>query len=483
MKQSSLPSAFLAAALLLVAAQVSADVVVMKDGKKYEDVSNLVEAGGNVSFDYVINGKIKDHRTEKRADVGQIIKVRPEEVAMGSLRKLVPTADLLTADKYEALIQDQLRPFIAKYPGTAEAKEAEGIITTLNAEKEKVVSGQLKMDGQWLDPEVVKRDAHTIDAYRLRREMNEAIARKEWRAALQVWDKIIDRETGYLDTDQYVKAVPEISKVLESYKKELDAMALAQPMLQQRRDASLKALQEPDLSRTRRAIDAEIALNKADNDAEKTAKVRWLTPYKYDLKTIQDAQKTIADETKKINALDLGRISSAVSAISEARAKIAAQDVEGADAAIKSAAAAATGLRESSISSVVSKLKTQLSQLKLDLNKKKAAQKNFNKATALTSTSAPDAKAPAAGDKKDEPSSDQTKDDAKADKKTGDDAKNAKSGKEAKATTKKTVVRRSSASSTPAEEEGMSFSTILAFGGGGLLVVLLVVMFLQKKKA
>jgi hypothetical protein len=482
MKQSSLLPALLATALLLVATHASADVVVMKDGKKYEDVSNLVEAGDSVSFDYVINGKIKDHRTEKKADIGQVIKVRPEEIAMVSLRKLVPSADLLTADKYEGMIQDQLRPFIAKYPGTAEAKEAEAIIATLNAEKEKVVSGQVKMDGQWLEPEVAKRNAHDIDAYRVRREMNAAAARSDWREALKAWDKLIDRDSGYLDTDQYVKAVPEITKVLESYKKELDAMATTQPMLQQRRDSSLKALQEPDLSRTRRAIDAEIAQHKAENDAEKTAHVRWMTPYKYDIKSIQDAQKAIADETKKLNALDLGRISSAVAAISDARAKLAEKDVEGATAALVNASSAATGLRDSSISSVISKLKTQVSQLKIELGKKKAAQKSFNKVTALTKPGSADATTPpATTDKKDDAATDEKKGDAKTDKKD-DDAKAGKDdAKGKKSTTKKPIVHHSSAT-TEDKDEGMSFSTMLAMGGGGLLIVLLVVMFLQKKK-
>ena len=487
MKQSSLrlvlASAGTLAALSLTA---SADIVIMKDGKKYESATILSETADSVTFKYMMTPRIPDTMTKPRAEIQQIVKQRPEELEVVPLRKLVPSADLLTADKYEGIIQDQLRPFISKYANSPEAKEIETMIATLQTEKEKVVSGQLKLDGEWLTPDMVKRDGHIIDAYRVRKEMKDLAAKNELREALRIWDKLSSRDEGYLDTEHYVKAIPEATKVLETYKKDLERMLTEQPILQRSRDNAMKSLVEPDLSRLQNAIKAEADKVKAANDLEKKMRQRWLTVYKYDPKGLQAAQKVVVEELTKITALDLNRLTTTVQAITSARRFLADGNAEQAEVALQQATQSVG--REAALASIISKVKGEATKLKLELNKKRATQKVFgNQGTAGVGTSGSSTddrvtKALAEADK------------AKEEKKEAKEAAAAGGGGLSslntptianKAGTKKDDAKkptpRKSTAVVEADESG-GFQTYALYGGIALLVALLATMFLQKKK-
>ena len=491
--------AFLSA-LLVLPSLLRADVVIMKDGKKYPNARVLSETPDTVTFDYVVVGTIHDTRTEPRTAIDQIIKQKPEETEIVVLRKLLPTADLLTADKYESLIQDQLRPFVTKYANTPQATEAEGIIKTLQAEKEKVVGGAVKMEGEWIQPDMVKRDAHSIDAYRVRRDMKELAADGKLREALIEWQSMSNTNDGYTDTLQYIKAIPEVLEILTSYKKQLDRMIVEEPALQKRRTDSLAKMlpTDPILVRTKKAIEAELLAFKTQTDVEKKMKPppRWLTIYKYDLKSLQLASKVVIDEMAKLKNVDIAKLTTQNEALVAATRFLSDGNIEQAETALNRAAAV-SGLSSSNKS--VQTLRAQLAVLKKEAAAKRTAQRTYGngKVNALSTSTIPEtdrrvADALAAAEK------------AKMDKKDSKDAEkseklpltNAESpsgdvGKEAapgshrkdkdKGKTKKAHVATAPPAQVPAEEEG-GIQKYLFMGGGGLLAVLLTVMFLQKRK-
>jgi len=494
--------AFLSALLVLPSA-LRADVVTMKDGKKYLNAKVISETPDTVTFDYVVVGTIHDTRTEPRSAIDQIIKQKPEETEIVALRKLMPTADLLTADKYESLIQDQVRPFVTKYAGTPQATEAEGIIKTLQEEKEKVVGGALKVEGKWLKPEDVKLEEHSIDAYRVRRDMKDLAAEGKLREALLEWQKLSNVNDGYTDTLQFVKAIPEVLDILAAYKKQLDRMIFEQPQIQKRRDDSLAKMlpTDPLLARTKRAIDAELLAFKTQTDVEKKMKppTRWFSIYKYDLKSLQAASKIVIDETARLKALDITKLTTQNEALEAATHYLAGGDVESTEAAIQRANAV-VGMTAYSNKAIQS-LRNRLVTLKAELNKKLKAKKaygsgNINAITTGTgsTTDSRVAEALAAtekakGDKKDAkeakdaeklPSADAEGPDGAPDKKADKESPSSARHKD-KEKKKAHTPHTEAAAPPPAPEEG-GMQNYLLMGGGGLLAVLLTVMFLQKRK-
>lgn len=320
MKLSRLRLALLA--LACSAGFLHADIITLKDGKKLEG-NILSETPEVVRMRYKLTPKIWDEKDIPRADIAEITKQKPEEVELVELKKLLPTPDLMTAEKYEQLIQDRLRPFVNRYPGTKEAAEVEKMIATAQEEKEKVVAGGMKVEGKWLTPDEAKADSYNIKAYGVYAEVLAQVEAKDYSAALKEFDKIANTQRGYVASVYYPKAVETALEVLAKYKAQIEQMIKDQPSLQRMRDESVKKLIEPDLTRTKDAIAREKEQWKGGYDLERKTGVRWFTPYKYDLPSLKVLAKTIAAEELRLKELDtavLGKVNQAIAEIMRSEA-------------------------------------------------------------------------------------------------------------------------------------------------------------------
>lgn len=305
-----------------------ADIVVLKDGKRLEG-SITAENPTAIHMRYKLTAKIWDDKDIPRTDIAEIIKQTPQEVEVIELRKVLPTADLMTAEKYEHVIQDRLRPFVNRYPGTPEAAEVEKMVAQLQEEKEKVVAGGTKMEGKWLAPDEAKAQSYNVKAYDLYNSMHEKAVAKEYTAAMKIFDKFTPQQGGYLASVYYPKAVEEAIAILTNFEAQVEQMIKDQPTLTKMRDDGVKKLVEPDLSRTKNAIAREKEQWKTGYDLERKAS-RWFTPYKYDLSTLKSLSTTIVTEKSRLKSIDtatIGKLNEAISRIMTANAK-ASKDPE-----------------------------------------------------------------------------------------------------------------------------------------------------------
>jgi hypothetical protein len=308
-------------ALICSAGFLHADIVTLKDGKKLEG-NILSETPAAIRMRYKLTPKIWDEKDIPRTEIAEVIKQKPEEVEVIDLRKLLPTPDLMTAEKYEALIQDRLRPFVNRYPGTKEAAEVEKMIATAQEEKEKVVSGGMKVEGKWLTPDEAKADSYNIKAYGVYAEILEKVEAKDYGAALRAFDKMANSQSGYVASIYYPKAVEAVNEVLVKYEGQIEQMIKDQPALQRLRDEGIKKLVEPDLSRMKDAILRENEQWKDGYEAERKS-TRWFTPYKYDLSSLKNLAKTITAEKARLKEIDtvvIGKINQAIADIMRSEA-------------------------------------------------------------------------------------------------------------------------------------------------------------------
>lgn len=480
MKRSLLSIALIA--VLGIPALLRADILVLKNGDKMEG-NILSETPDAVLMRYRLTPKIWDEKTVPRADIQEIIKQRPEEIEIVELRKVLPTPDLLTADKYEQIIQDKLRPFVNKYPGTPQAAEVQKIIDELQAEKEKVSSGQIKMEGNWVSSEVVKRDDYNIQGYILRKAMLEKAAANDYVGALREFDKLSDPVNGYPASIHFAKAIPEAIELLTKYEAQISKMLAEQPILAKQREDQLKRLVEPDLSKVKAAIDREVQGWKSTWEAEKRVRVKWLTPYKYDAKSLQEVVKTIVTEKTRLQGIDTAKLQAQNEALTAALRYLADENAIEAEAALNKAQESA--LKD--FSRVVQEIRSRIAKLKADLAARKRTQRAFGSGTsAITGSSAPiedDRVAKALEEasmakKGGEPDASKTDDDkAKPDGKAATPKQPAP--KPAKAASSTSSDSEPSAS---AEEEG-GIQKYLMIGAGALILILLVTLLMQKKKS
>lgn len=310
-------------AMLLLACSAGflhADIVILKDGKRLEG-SITAENPQAIHMRYKLTPKIWDDKDIPRTEIAEIIKQKPEEVELIELKKLVPTVDLMTAEKYEALIQDRLRPFVNRYPGTPQAAEAEKMIAQVQEEKEKVVAGGVKLEGKWLTPDEAKAETYNINAYGMRAAMLEKIEAKDYSGALREFEKLYSAQ-GFA-SKYFVQAVEEATTVLTKYEAIIEQMIKDQPALQKMRDESLKKLIEPDLSRVKQAIDREMEQWKTTYEQERKV-TKWYTPNKYDLSSLKALSQSIITQKNQLKGLNLaviGKVNAAIARVMQAEPK------------------------------------------------------------------------------------------------------------------------------------------------------------------
>ncbi len=324
-------------ALLALACGTSllhADYLVLKNGNKIEG-NILSESPDSVRMKYRLTPKIWDEKDFPRAEIDQVVRQRPEEVEIIELRKLLPTADLLTADRYEQIIQDRLRPFVNQYKDTPESKEAEQIIATLQEEKKKVANGEVKLEGKWLSATEAKGAEYNIEAYRLLTQMREHMAQNQWLEALRVFENFSRKKPGYVGSTYYPAAIGEALVCMDKWDAVLSKMALEQPALAKAREEGLNKLADTEKARTKAAIDEEKAKWQAQAEADRRAQIRWIAPYKYDQTSILNMQKAIVAERAKLQAINLDDLRLRSEAVSLVYRKIGEEDYSGGAAAFE----------------------------------------------------------------------------------------------------------------------------------------------------
>ena len=475
-----------ALALFCTSPLLRADILVLKNGDRKEG-KIISESATAVRMRYKLTPKIEDEKDFPKADIAEVIRQRPSELALQEqkLKEILPTRDMMTADEYERLIQDKLRPFVNQFPGTPEATEVEGIIKELQAEKEKVVSGQLKVDTKWLTPEEVKRDDYNIRAYKLRNDFKTTAASinwEDWVQALRVYDRFIDPTTGFFASTHYPKLVPEVLEVLKNYENILLKMIREQPTLYKAQQDNLARLVEPDKSRTEAAIKSRLDAWKAQYDVEKRSRVRWLVPYKMDLASLNEAHKAVIAERAKLQTLDLEGLAKQNELLVAVFRYLADENAVEAETALAAAQQEAGTKQE--YTRIFADLRSKISTLKNDIQRKKNAQRTFNAGTtaigggtgAIMDEKVAKALADAEAGKKPEAPPAAAEDPSKAP--IGQPPAAAKPAAPAPAPAPAPAAP--SSYTPPAEEGGMGL--MIPIGGGLLLVVLLVLMIQQKKK-
>ena len=471
------------ATLLLAVSMARADVVILNNGEKFEG-KVLSETDTTVIFEYNLTPKIKDKKEILKTNIKELTKLTPSQMAFaeGKLAETLPTPDLLTGGDYERIIQDKLRTFVAKFPGTPEAAEVEKMIAELSSEKAKVVAGEVKMEGKWLDPETAKREAYNIEAYRTRVAMKAILVgtdENRFRDALRLFEKM---RTQYASSTQYVDVIPEVLTVLEAYQKQLSAMAAEQPVILKQRQEGLKSLSGAELQQTRSSIDQEARAFKATIDAQSKQKVKWRDVYKYDIKSIQGALDMVTKEIAALKATDLASLRSENETLGTVIRYIAEGNADQADATLEKLRGGKATLTN----------KLELTRLEKELRALKErvrAQQKGSGAMPVAAAVTPDGEQTSAANPIEEAMRQREKEKqekaaGKGDSKDKKPADKKSEDKKAAKPKSESSDKDSSSESTPEPEPGFlaSINDYIPYIGGGLLLILILAMVFGKKK-
>jgi hypothetical protein len=322
---------------------VQADYIILKNGEKKEGFV-LSQTATSVRMKYRVVGSIYDEKEFPMSEVKEVFKQTPEQIELAKLVVYEETPDMMGADEYERIILEKLRPFVTKFSGTKEATQVSKMIEKLQAEKNKILNGEVKSGGVWLSAEEVKRKKYSLDGYRRLSEIRKKIEEKKWVEALNLCEDFCKASSaiGYRATMHY-PAMLEVKKTLIDKYGEIVLQAIAdQPELMRKRNEGFRQLQGVELNKSKAAMEAEMVEWKAKVDADRRAGKIWFDMYKYDLQVSQSTQKMIAAEKLRIKEYDLELLKQQTIQLDEAISYLKV-DIEKAKQAMIVAASLATG--------------------------------------------------------------------------------------------------------------------------------------------
>lgn len=287
-------------ALCLLAATLPcvAETFLLKDGTTLNGAI-VSEAGDSYILEVQVTKSIKDERKIAKSDVVKITREKPGEAAFEAIAKMVPTPDLLAADKYEAKIA-LVEKFVKEHRDSDKLANAKTILATLKSEHQEVLAGGIKFNGKILKPEERLANAYDLDARVQEARIRALVDGNQLLQALRVFAEF-DRD--YRHTLSYGALASLMRQVIQTHLAEAKQLLQTLDARTKERAAGLQRMNVADRKITESAIKEEETLIEARYKAEKDAKQNWVTISPFHKPSLEDTVKFCEQEIVRLGAV------------------------------------------------------------------------------------------------------------------------------------------------------------------------------------
>ena len=273
-----------------------ADKIILKDGKVIEG-----EVISETDTEYVISvaysKSIRTRKTFKKSEIDDIQKEAPDLKPYEALKDILPTPDRLSVAGYEQLIEGRVKPFLNSFPNSQYGTEIKKKLATLESELAKAKAGDVKLDGKWIDAADWNANALELDAQVQLKRMEAFAARKSYRSALLIYDKI---NTEFNSTDAANGAGQSALKFLPKYSAQIKKLSEEASAKLAKRNKGLGEMAPRDAGRMKKAYDEADAKHQAALAKAKESRTKWLPVSEYDSRTLQTLARNLDAEISKI---------------------------------------------------------------------------------------------------------------------------------------------------------------------------------------
>lgn len=281
--------------LLLVSPAASADTIILKNGTRYQG-RIVKEEGDRYLLQIQVTPSIKDERWVAKADVEKFEKENVAAAEFAELKKLTDTPDLLDVDDYEVRIR-KLRAFIDQHRTAKESTEAEKLIKTLEAERDTIAGGAIKLNGRIIPPGEMKSDAIGIDAAIMGKQFERAAAGNNLLEAVRLYEKL---ETNFMGTTAQAAALPVCAQLLGTYQAQINRSVATLDARLKERDIGLERMPAADRERAKRIFAQQADAFAQQTALEKEQGTKWLSVDPFDKTSLDSAQRRIDTELKRL---------------------------------------------------------------------------------------------------------------------------------------------------------------------------------------
>src|SRR4029434_6258186 len=146
--------------VVCLAAGSFADTVTLTSGEKLTGkITSKTDT--EVTMSVQMSAGMSDERVIKKSDILKMDEETPDALAWAKLKDIKLGKSSFPAASYDAAITS-LKAFVTQYPKSAFAAEAQKAADAFTEEKERVESGEVKLDNKWLSTEEAERGRHLI---------------------------------------------------------------------------------------------------------------------------------------------------------------------------------------------------------------------------------------------------------------------------------------------------------------------------------
>ena len=259
--------------LILTAA---ADTFELKDGTKLEG-KILREDATSYVLEVQVTRTIKDERVVPKDEVVAIHRETADLKEFEKIAALVPVPDMLTAEQYASRIRS-VEKFLAAHPSSGKSRDARKILETLKTEANEILAGSVKISGKFIPPAEYSNNQLEIDARMQELRIREVIGQGHLLTALRAF---IAFDQQFAGTQPHAELLPLIIQAINSHLAETKQLLATFDSRAQQRQAGLDRMAPDSRRATADAIAEETANIQRRFEAEKAAKIGWVTiaPY------------------------------------------------------------------------------------------------------------------------------------------------------------------------------------------------------------
>ncbi len=275
-----------------------ADTFTLNDGTALEGVILREDAEFYV-LEVQVTKSIKDERKVAKADVTKVVRERPDQASFDKIAKFVPTPDLLTDAQYGERIT-AVNKFLKAFPDSANKKDAEMLLSNLKEESAQIASGGVKMKGKIISPEEYKLNAYDLDAKVEEARILNLVEQRQFIAALRAFS---DFMTQFKMTNSMVSLAPTMQRVMNGQIADAKQLLASLDQRTKEREAGLERMAVDDRRVTENALKDETANVEKRLEAEKTAKIVWVTPSPFSRSALDAVVRGGDSELRRLDSI------------------------------------------------------------------------------------------------------------------------------------------------------------------------------------
>ena len=313
-------------------AGVFADTITLNSGEKLTGrITSKTDT--EITMSVQISAGISDERIIKKTDILKMEEDTPDALAWAKLKDIKLGKSSFPASSYDAAITS-LKAFVTQYPKSAFAADAQKAADVFTDEKERVESGEVKLDNKWLSKEEAERERYQIAGLVALNYMRDRRASGDLIGALNTFDAI---ERNYPGSRSYPDAVELARQIVQ--------IAQSQVTTGMQNFEAQKAEREKGLKISSPQQKAEIlAAIKRDQDAAEAALaaatrqgLKWPPLFLNNDKSLHTINTKLSAEANRLASVPVAAMRTSIQAAEKARQALNKKEFDVAEEALKQA--------------------------------------------------------------------------------------------------------------------------------------------------